>query len=73
MSVPTIQSYIPLKPGEESISAWKTRPVDRQDQRTWVQITEGSDGNEDILGRIVEVVRFEFGGGKIIFHRPGSQ
>ncbi|NGX34125.1 MAG: hypothetical protein K1060chlam1_00474 [Candidatus Anoxychlamydiales bacterium] len=71
MSVPTLSGHQPLAPLEHSISAWKTHPIPDY-SRPFIKVWEGSDGNKDFVGRIYEVVRFEFSGGKVIFKEHAS-
>ena len=67
VSIPTISQFQHRTEGERSISTWKTQHVEDENGRRYVKITEGSDGNQDILNRIVEIIRYEFSGGKTIF------
>lgn len=54
--------------GEQTISAWKTLES-VINGRNYITITEGSDGNEALLGRSFEVLALHFGGGKIAFNK----
>jgi len=67
VNIPIISSFAAKKPGERSISTWKTETVGEKDGRRYIRITEGSDCNEQFLNRIFAVVRYEFSGEKIIF------
>lgn len=69
MSAPTIQGFQPTQSNENRISTWKTKNVPSQNGRTYVQIREGHDSFPELQGKIVEVVRFEFGGGKVVFKK----
>jgi hypothetical protein len=67
VSIPTIPSYQPLALYERSISTGKTQRVQDVDGLRFVKIIDGSDGNQDVLDKVVRVVRYEFSGGKTIF------
>ena len=54
--------------GEQTISAWKTSGS-VINGRNYITITEGSDGNQALLGQSFEVLAFYFGGGKIAFNK----
>ena len=62
--IPIYSGHEKLQPGERSISAWKTETT--ADGKS-VTITEGSDGNDALVGQTFPIVRYEFSGGKIIF------
>ncbi len=62
--VPTFTAHQGLQANERSISAWKTQVS--EDGKS-VTITEGSDGNDQYLNQTFPIVRYEFGGGKVIF------
>jgi len=66
-TIPSYRSNIPKNQGERSISTWKTEPVEDRNGVRYVRVIEGSDGNEERVGRIYEVVRYEFRKQKTIF------
>ena len=54
----------PLQAWERSISKWKT---DISADGRSVTIKDGSDGNEAYLHQTFSIIRYERGGGKVIF------
>ncbi len=68
-NIPTYTTHQRLQPGERSISTWKTETTANGES---VTITNGSDGNEKYLNQTFPIVRYEFGGTKIIFKTTGD-
>ena len=62
--IPTFVSHETLRPNERSISSGETRV---SADGNFVTITEGSDGNDKFRNQTFPIVRYEFGGARIVF------
>ena len=57
---------------EHSISTWKTGIVQQAAGIQYVQVNQGSDGNDALVGRVFKVIRYEMNGGKVIISVAAS-
>jgi hypothetical protein len=62
--IPTFTDPQILQPGEKSISAWKTQVS--EDGKS-VTIVDESEGDAKFLNQTFPIVRYEYGGARIVF------
>lgn len=63
--IPVFSNHVSLAPNERSIATRQTERVDTN----LIKITDGSEGNQDVLRRVFKIVRYEFNGEKAVFDK----